>query len=109
MTIEEACTGVCITEATAAGTVSCRTNPCLASCTAYEPEAPEAETAALYLAMMTCLAETLTAADFVCADTAAQNAWSPVENTACDDEVCAWTCNENVVVQDYTVYGWCGC
>lgn len=94
-TIEESCAAVCADQAS----VSCGfgtdcESECMnvANATQFPTE---------YLAMMTCQAENVTTADYenYCPADPASPILAPVEGTACEDEICAWTC------PDYT-YGY---
>ena len=91
------------------------TPACIQSCTGYADPAfgSSADLIALYDSMMACVAQKLTSlAEYQCAPIGAAggslNLWSPVAGTACESQLCAWTCSDATFVNS-SVYARCGC
>ena len=101
----ENCATVCTTENNGS---TCPMADCVNNCTgavAGGTQYPEE-----YEAMIACEAQKLVTADYECSDNGPPigTVPAPKNGTACQTEICKWTCDDATIV-DVNVYTWCGC
>ena len=102
LTLAEACTAAC-NPAHSLATCGTTLAACITACEGYTDlvevfVTDAAEAAGLnskYLTSISCMAAHLpNTAQYACAAGPAVNGWSPVAGTVCEDELCAWTCDD---------------